>query len=279
MTAEVQYHWRYYPLDVLPGLTTVSVRGRTVTIGDGWIVMYFPAGASPGEYADEEALTHMVRCVLGGLLLQPMRHFTLDEPLVKTVMEDGRVFADVRYTLEIHMDDHADVVEITPPSLGVPPALETGQTGGTSRAQRMVVGEAERSVWQTATEVIPRHAEDELLQRLVRSFTEAARDSANEFVYLFEILEALETKFDDYHAACAAIAFPEEKWRRLLSLANDKRILQGRHRGQGLKEQRAATPGERQEARSIAREMLVAYARSLDGAAGEGDSKQSTDAS
>jgi len=269
VTKEVQFHWRYVPADLYPEHTAVSIAGREARIGAGCVTMYFPFDASPEEYADRQRLTDMVRCVLGGALLLCMVPFQLDEPTKTTVMEDGRRFSEIRILDRGYGHDDTQVELI-----GRLPHNSSDATGIQNEGvvRGAVLGPSEREALQAVTTLIPLYADDAVLQKLANSLAEAARDPDDEFVHLFEIPEALEAKFGHRRSACDALRFCERRWKRLISLANDRTIRQARHRGKGLTGQRDASPAELQEARDIARDMVRCYVRYLSEVASQSDS-------
>jgi len=97
---------------------------------------------------------------------------------------------------------------------------------------------------------------DAVVKGLLRSYSTALRDPANEFIHLYEIRDALAHRFGSAAKARSALGLKRRGWDRLGKLANDLPIKQGRHRGQSSGSLRDATETELQEARSIARNMI-----------------------
>ena len=116
----------------------------------------------------------------------------------------------------------------------------------------------ERAFREAVARVLPR---DPLLRKMLLSYQGAVGDAGNEFFHLFEILEALKTRFRSDAKAQAALGIEPTAWSRFFALTNDRRFQQSRHRGQQLAELRKATPAELEEARGIARELIEAYVR------------------
>lgn len=93
-----------------------------------------------------------------------------------------------------------------------------------------------------------------LVENLMASWTNAIRNPDNEFLYLWEIWEALK----DMHT------FPKDKIDRFRNLVNGP-YEQSRHRGEEWHSLKPATKGELEEARQIARGFIIAHLNTLVG--------------
>ncbi|MEJ2080549.1 MAG: hypothetical protein P8Z74_21580, partial [Acidobacteriota bacterium] len=114
-------------------------------------------------------------------------------------------------------------------------------------------------------ELVGKHfSKDPLLRPLLQSYGASIQDPLNELVHLYEIRDALSTKFSGKKSACAALAFSYSDWDTLGRLCNYEPLRQGRHRGQKGSLLREATEDELREARRIARQMIKAYVGYLD---------------
>jgi hypothetical protein len=111
---------------------------------------------------------------------------------------------------------------------------------------------------------------DEVLTLLLQSQSASVRDPNNELVHLYEIREALSTKFGGESRARSALGINYSEWSRLGQLCNNEPLRQGRHRGKSGRALRDATESELTEARSIALTMIEAYLRHLDTASRAG---------
>jgi hypothetical protein len=118
---------------------------------------------------------------------------------------------------------------------------------------------------KSLAELVATHrATDGLVASMLRSYDAAVRDSKNELVHLYEIRDALSTKFGNESAARSALGISSSQWSRLGQLSNDEPLWQGRHRGKTGGALRDATESELTEARAIARAMIEAYLRHID---------------
>jgi hypothetical protein len=100
-----------------------------------------------------------------------------------------------------------------------------------------------------------------LLHKLLKSYNTAVNDPANELVHLYEIREAIGKHYRGETQARLALGITRGQWQRLGGLANDEPLKEGRHRGKHPGGLRNATPEELNEARSIARQLIEAFAR------------------
>ena len=105
---------------------------------------------------------------------------------------------------------------------------------------------------------------DAVAKAILDIYNAAVNDPSNELVHLYEIRDALAQKFhNSTKKARQALNISRSEWKsgwnRLGQLANDKPLKQGRHRGKHRKQLRDATPEELQEARDIARNLIIAY--------------------
>lgn len=106
--------------------------------------------------------------------------------------------------------------------------------------------------------------EDKLVESILSFYKTSVHDPSNELIHLYDIWEALKTRFDGQSAVLTALGVSDSDRRALGKLANDEPIRQGRHRGAKISDLRDATEAELDEARKIARIMIEAYLRYLE---------------
>jgi hypothetical protein len=115
--------------------------------------------------------------------------------------------------------------------------------------------------------VASHHATDTLLASLLQSYNASVRDPNNELVHLYEIRDALSTKFRGENATRKALSMSASRWSRFGQLCNDEPLRQGRHRGKTGGVLRDATEDELTEARGIAQAMIDGYLQYLEASA------------
>ena len=103
---------------------------------------------------------------------------------------------------------------------------------------------------------------DSVANSILRSYSAAVNDPANELLHLYEIREALASHFGGAALAQKALGISSSRWSALGRLANDEPLLQGRHRGKHPGTLRSATAQELEDVRDIVREMIGGYLRS-----------------
>ena len=104
---------------------------------------------------------------------------------------------------------------------------------------------------------------DPIVNSILRSYSAAVNDPANELVHLYEIRDALSTHFGGEWQAKQTLNISSTAWSRFGRLGNDEPLRQGRHRGQNPGQLRDAADEELGEARAIARQMIERYLRHL----------------
>jgi hypothetical protein len=178
-----------------------------------------------------------------------MRHQHLDivGPARTEVLPDGRRVIEVDARDYIIVSDDVEFVYTN----------EAGEVVYDSFQARLDVERA----WMAR---IARHSTDSLLGKLQHSYVASLREPNNELVHLYEIPDALATRFGGKHKAQRILAVSDSEWGRLGRLANDEPLRQGRHRGKTLGELRDATAEELSDCRRIAKVLIDAYLDLLD---------------
>lgn len=111
--------------------------------------------------------------------------------------------------------------------------------------------------------VVPKIGMSPTLRGLLTSYSRSASDPRNELVHLYEIRDALSTHYRGKQNARTALNIAQSEWQRLGILANVEPIEQGRHRGKHFAGRRDVTDAELQEARSIVRKWILAFAATV----------------
>jgi len=108
------------------------------------------------------------------------------------------------------------------------------------------------------------HSDDKTLIALLESFDAAVHDPNKELVHLYEIREALRTKFGSENGVREALAITESQWSRFGRLCNDKSLAQGCHSVKNVGTLRDASEDELTEVRKIAQVIIKAYMQFLE---------------
>lgn len=112
-------------------------------------------------------------------------------------------------------------------------------------------------------DLLAHHIGNAIVQAMVKSYTEAVKDPADELTHLYEIREAISKQFDGYEKAQEALGISSTKWKRFGEITCALPLNHSRHRGNFVGALRDATQAELDEARGIAHEMIEAYLRFL----------------
>jgi hypothetical protein len=137
--------------------------------------------------------------------------------------------------------------------------------GAAAKAYKRARIDAELALGEAIARLAPTHP---VLRKMLDSYREAVGDPDKEFFHLYEIWDALKSRFDPKekkpYKAETVLGLEKGTGGRFESLTNDRRLLQSRHRGQHLGELRSATPEELRKAREIALGLIQAYVQWAD---------------
>lgn len=99
-----------------------------------------------------------------------------------------------------------------------------------------------------------------VLRAMVDSYVAATDDLDNELIHLYEVRDAARKHYGNDNEARAALRISRSDWSELGRLANDEPLRQGRHRGAHVAQLRDASEAELAKARSIAEQIIEAFA-------------------
>jgi len=243
----VEIQWTFTPPELFEERTELDSAGCSFAIESGTVTARAPlASGTPEElrtYCNE------IHQRLDALFLaaQMLAHvpYTLSRPGgIKCLRPDGRVDAFA----------FAEGVTMTM-STGRADARSTDAAGNviTDTRKERIAGRRALAARAAA------HVADDVANAILRSYAAAVNDPRNELVHLYEIREALSTRFGGEQLTRKVLGISAGDWSDLGRLACNEPILQGRHRGKHPGNLRAATPDELSAARKIGREMIERY--------------------
>ena len=244
-TVEIQ--WVYTPADFFDGKIERDCKSYSVEIEDGHATARMSAAFYRPGRDFQHALADELRRYFYLWQLDRRRVFEIRGPSVRRIHPDGT--SDIT----IVVDSVVGVSEV-----GTPNLISTDANG--------VVHDARREHFEAMKQLVElrlRHASDPTARRMLESFDAAIRYPGNELVYLYEVWDALQTKFRRNKKAGKALGIsrPNRSW--LTNLANKEPLNQGRHRGR-FDTLRDATVEELDKARRIAKDMIEGYWKYLD---------------
>lgn len=170
--------------------------------------------------------------------------YTLEKPVIKRVDKHGHV----------HHILIAEAMTIVT-ALGTVDVIVTDASGrvmADSRAERI-------SNRIALADLAEAHRHDALLKALLKAYGSSIRDPNSELVHLYEIRDALSTRYGGDKQAKKALGITAAAWSDLGRLCNHEPLRQGRHRGENVGALRDATQPELKLARDLAVGMIKAY--------------------
>lgn len=249
MTSDrTELEWIYQPADLFEAAYRYANTEYDLVVEKGRVVatLTIPQN-SVGEDLERQIAEHVASIFLVRQLLVH-RTYTLQGPRIYQ-HEGGRKNVAIRVGSVLSAK-----------SVGQPNIILRDPAGNIvqdKKAQRI----AEHTVLLDST--APKLAQSAILHGLFRSYSRSVSDPSNEFLYLYEIREALSTYYGGEEKACAALNTSHTKWHRIGGLSNGTPVEQGRHRGKNIDGLRAASSGELEEARSIVHNWIIAFAETL----------------
>jgi hypothetical protein len=246
---KIEIEWSYTPPDYFEEKVVWKREGYSVEIEDGRITARMSGHFFDSQPGLRDSLTEQLRIYFLGA--QPNRHraFEIHGGAINRIWPNGRrdTTLVVHSAVQVMTSDNVDIA--TTDREGVVHDTRRDRINATKNLAQLSV----------------RHAvTDQTIRRMLDSFDAAVRYPGNELVYLYEVWDALRTKFRSESKALKALRISKPHRSRLTRLANNKPLNQGRHRGQFAGSLRDATTEELNEARAIARDMVKQYLKYLD---------------
>ncbi len=109
----------------------------------------------------------------------------------------------------------------------------------------------------------PKLQQSETLQAIFVSYSKSVDDPDDEFTHLYEVRDALSNHYGNDENARRALGISKSDWSRFGVLTNVEPLEQGRHRGNHPHGRRPATDEELDEARNLARQWIITFARTV----------------
>ncbi|MBE3124775.1 MAG: hypothetical protein IMZ57_03860 [Acidobacteria bacterium] len=243
----VEIQWVYTPADFFDGKIEHDCGNYSVEIEGGHATARMSAAFYRPGGDFQHALAEKLRSYFRLWQLDRRRVFEIRGPLARRIHPDGTT------DITIVLDSVVCVSEV-----GTPNLISTDANG--------VVHDARCEHFEAMkilVELRLPHASDPTVRRMLDSFDAAIRYPGNELVYLYEVWDALQTKFRRNKKGRKALGISRRNRSRLTNLANKEPLNQGRHRGR-FDTLRDATIDELAEARNIAKEMIEKFLLYLD---------------
>lgn len=251
MIQKTEMEWTYTPPDLFELPYVEHDQQYQLTAADGRIQVIFVEPQADRHSSIVQLLRERVRTLVQAMGVSRHVPASVTAPTTTQLYDDGppERFLEVEAVEAIGVSDlHADFQIHN----------AAGELVADSKAECV-------AQHQRRTEAVARHAAtDRVLAAMVESAKAAVRDPANELLHLYEIRDALATRFGGEPGASTALGLGTGIWTTLGRLANQPELQQGRHRGRALGETRAASDDELRAARDAALAMIDAYLAWLD---------------
>jgi hypothetical protein len=242
--------WRFVPDDFFGESIASTREGYVLSLSNGKA----EARIDGARFAADESLREQIHRELVSRFAaaQLLRHqpYELHGPVTINVRTDG--------TRDMSIELRGAVCVITGGIVGV---RMTDPIGDVVFDSEQVRREEDRSF----VDRVAGHSTDPLMYTLLNSYKAAVRDPDNELVHLYELRDALATRFGGDREARTVLKVSAREWSRFGQLCNEAPLRQGRHRGKASGTLRDATEVELVAARAFGRTLLDGYLDVLDG--------------
>ena len=252
MSAIVVLEWKFSPPDYFESQIEIEQDDYIMTIEDGKVDARIDSAIYEANPLMRDALHKVLNSRFLGVLLYSHKPYRLENPTMARLHDDGR-------------KDYFLMVE----------PMEIKLTGGevefqiTNKDGNVVVDTKRDRIEKkkAIADLASKHASEDFVLALLRSYEDSVRDPNNELIYLYEIRDALYHRFGkDKKGMRDKLGISSDEIKNLGKLCNDEPLRQGRHRGKkyAYDSLRDATEAELSEARETAKAMIEGYLRYLD---------------
>jgi len=241
--------WRFSPPDFFEELIDISRDGVEFVIESGRAYAKIGSSRFEANPAIRDELHNELNDRFLGAQLVSRTPFKLSKPARTRHFKDGHTAAYIEPDTGagLVMGGAADVVFTD----------KDGKVTFDSKRDRI---EKKKSL---ASAIVRHRSNDAILAAILRSFDASVRDPGNELIHLYEIRDALGKVLGGKVKAIRALGVTPKEWNRLGELCSSLPLRQGRHRGSSVGQLRDATHSELEEARAIARSLVIGYLRHL----------------
>jgi len=244
---EIHLEWKYTPENFVEAPIQISDKGFHLLISDGMALAKVDPAFFEANPDTKETLTSLIEHRLRAVQIMSHRSYTLSKPSRTDLREDGKKNRFV----EAHILGSSCSMTGSPVDFIVKDV--DGQIIADSKRDRL-----DRQKW--IAEVSDKYrGSDSTLDQIFNSYQKAVNDPEDELVHLYEIRDALKTKFGKGHKARKALGITEKEWKEIGRLADSEPLKEGRHRGNFAGKLRPAEKHELEEARKSALNIIERY--------------------
>jgi hypothetical protein len=237
--------WDYSPSDYFESEFRVSDSMCSAIVESGKITFELITPVDPIPNALFREVKCKAEAILKMRMLQTHKSHELGNVQIQQEMDDGSLKTDHR------IQGKAAIFKLTGYAPDILIKDPEGKIIKDTRTERI---EAEKELLRATLQT----NQTGLLNKLLESYSNAVSDAKNELIHLYEILDALSSKYGSRQVAQSELGIDRTNWDRLHDLANNLPLKQGRHRG-SQRELRDATESELEEARQIGKELIERF--------------------
>ena len=241
----VEIEWLYQPTDFFEAPYHYDCPDYHLAIEDGRAVASLTTPREPVASTLQQQIGDCVKGIFLARQLQTHQKFHLGSPAVHG-HHGGRTTFTKGFTIAV-------VAEALPPDVD---ATDADGSAYDTRAERIAQHVASLDMFTAKL------SRGSVLRRILESYSRAVEDADNEWIYLYEIRDALATHYTSHRKARAALGITQDEWDRVGVLTNVEPVLQGRHRGHH-DNLRPATQLELAEVRQTVRLWIEVFARQV----------------
>ena len=250
MEAKYVIKWTYTPKDYLEEARDIKEPYYRMWINNGEVRVEVNEDDCSDPYEMLKQIHASLNSRFLGIEVLTNKPYTLSEPTMEKELPDGRK----NYFLQ--PKNVTMRMEVGSPDIFIKD--KNGNIIADTRLDRI-------NKQQSFSDLVEKYdSKDSVLHSMLVSHHNALSDPDNELVHLYEIRDALRTKFGGKKQALKALGITKNDWQRLGDLACVEPLKQGRHRGQQAGNLRDATQEELDEAQTIAQRMIEAYLNYLE---------------
>ncbi|CAH1745214.1 putative ferric uptake regulation protein [Thauera humireducens] len=239
------FTWAFSPPDSFEQEFSLEIDGQVLHVGVGSARVEIESNAFEADPAVVNRIHDVLKDYLVAAELVTGSSTRLSRPERETLREDGKrvVYAEMM-----------SLGRVT--SFGRPDLVERDFAGNLVRDTRQERVDCIKSLGERIAAQVQ---EDGTFRKLIASYRAAMRDPSDELVHLYEIADALKSRFGRPREVQGRVAIHPEEWGRFEMLCNRSELRQSRHRGLAGSVLRDATCDELHQVRSLARKMIEGY--------------------
>jgi len=242
---KIHLEWKYTPVNYFEEPINIKGDGFQLSISDGVALAKIEPLLHSRKPEIKEELTRLIENRLHALQIISHRDFTLSKPSRTDLKEDGT------RGIFLQIDELAIATSICPVDLII--RDKNGNIVTDTKQERV-----DRQNWFAET-VDKYRTMDVTLDQMLKSYQMAVKDPKDELVHLYEIRDALSSRFRNRKNAIKALGIIEKEWGIIGDLADNQPLKEGRHRGKNAGTLRPAEKHELEMARKSVVNLVEKY--------------------